>query len=479
MPTLTINDRPVTVETGTLLIDACRRAGVDIPHFCFHPYLKIAATCRMCVVEMKGQPKLVTSCSTAVADGMEVSTDTPAVREARAGIIEFLAVNHPLDCPLCDQAGECKLQDYAYKYGSGEDRMVDTKRRYGYEDLGAKIVIDKNRCIHCTRCVRFTRDLTKTGELTTVFRGSHLEITTFEGLTLDANPFAGNLVDICPVGALTNRAFRFKKRAWYLNPIPTISRHGADAKTIWADVDNNKVWRFRPRTEGEESPTCFISDEERHSWKRYSIEPSQRQTSPLLNKKSATTSDIAEALSSNRSVAVIAQGTFGCNALQQLGELATSKSMRYAHGNKRFPIQNPVFQDSDDGIINRAGALARGYRFGALQELLSKIESGEVKAVVLYHDSEFSDESESSLLRNILERAPFSLLLEPIPSDLADVATATLAVTTYLEESDFIIDHQGNVKQYAKALEPPIGVKTPAEWVKELTAVVAKVGTLR
>ena len=471
MTTLTINNRTVSIEPGALLIDACRAAGVEIPHYCYHPCLKVIATCRMCAVEVKGWPKLAVSCNTLAEDGMEVRTDTPAVAEARAGVMEFLLLNHPLDCPICDQAGECKLQDYSYQYGSGDSRMTEPKNRYDYEDLGAKIVIDKNRCIHCTRCVRFTRDITGTCELTPTNRGSHLEITTFAGLTLDSNPFAGNLVDLCPVGALTSRSFRFKKRSWYLKPIPTISRHGADAKPIWADVDRNRLWRFRPRPEGNNTPTCFISDEEREAYRRYSIDRSQRQVSPTLNGKDAAVSDIAQAMKSNGPVAVLAQGTFGCDALQRLGELASSESLRYAHGNKRIPIQNPAIQKSEDGVINRAGAIARGYRFDALEELLSKVEAGEVKTVVLYHDSEFSDESENALLRRILEKSRFSLLLEPIPSNLAQAAKATLAtlpVTTYLEESDFIIDHQGNEKRCTRALIPPKGVKTPGDWVKEL-----------
>jgi len=432
----------------------------------------------MCVVEVKGQQKLAASCATIAANGMEVRTDTESVAEARAAVMEFLLLNHPLDCPICDQAGECKLQDYSYQYGSGESRMTEPKSHWRYEDLGAKVVIDKNRCVHCTRCVRFTREITGTSELIAANRGSHLEITTFAGLTLDSNPFAGNIVDLCPVGALTSRDFRFKKRSWFLKPIPTISRHGADAKTIWADVDQNRLWRFRPRLEEDNSPTCFISDRERLAWHRYDLEPSQRVTAPTLNKKNAEASDIAEALNANSPVAVVAQGAFGCDALQQLGELASLKSLRYAHGNVRIPIQNAAIQKSEDGVINRSGITARGYKFGALHELLSKVEAGEIKAVVLYHDSEFSDESENALLRRIVKCAPFSLLLEPIPSDLTEVTTATLPVTTYLEESDFIIDHQGNLKRYTKALTPPKGVRTPAAWVKELTltAVAATVG---
>jgi NADH-quinone oxidoreductase subunit G len=431
----------------------------------------------MCVVEVKGQPKLATSCSTAAAEGMEVSTCSPAVLAAREGTMEFLSLNHPLDCPLCDKAGECKLQDYAYLHGSSDGRAIEEKTRFGYEDLGAKIVLDKNRCIHCTRCVRFTREITGQGELTVANRGSHLEITTFEGLTLDSNPFACNIIELCPAGAMTSRDFRFKKRAWYLRPIPTISRHGADAKPIWADVDQNRLWRFRPRFEGESVLHRMISDEERLAWHRYDLEPSQRRTSPTLKGKPAKVRDIAKELFANAPIAVLAQATFGCGALQQVGELASLDSLRYAHGNKKFPIQNPSIQLSDDGAINKAGALERGYRFGAVQELLSKIEAKEVKAVVIYHDSELSDAAENELLAKVAKKARFSLVLEPIPSGLSDLASATLPVTTYLEESDFVIDHQGDTKPYQKALEPPKGIMAPGAWATELkAAAVGAVG---
>jgi NADH-quinone oxidoreductase subunit G len=194
---------------------------------------------------------------------------------------------------------------------------------------------------------------------------------------------------------MTSKDFRFKKRVWYLKPVPTISRHGADAKPIWADVDQNRLWRFRPRFEGELSLHQLISDGERLAWHRYDLEPSKRHTSPTLKGKPAEASDIASKLSANAPIAVLAQATFGCGALQQIGELASSESLRYAHGNKKFPIQNSSIQKSEDGAINRAGALERGYRFGAIQDLLSKVEAGEVKAVVIYHDSELSDDAEN------------------------------------------------------------------------------------
>jgi NADH-quinone oxidoreductase subunit G len=160
--------------------------------------------------------------------------------------------------------------------------MVEPKRRYRYEDLGAKIVIDKNRCIHCTRCIRFTQEISGTSELTVANRGAELEVTTYAGRSMDANPLAGNVVDLCPVGALTSRDFRFNKRVWYLKPVPTISRASALANPIWADVDQNRVWRFRPRPLEGKPATFFLFDHERAQWHRYDQDPAARMVQPTL-----------------------------------------------------------------------------------------------------------------------------------------------------------------------------------------------------
>jgi len=472
MPTLKINDVSVTVESGTLLLDACKRAGFDIPHYCYHPALTPVATCRMCMVEIKGQPKLATSCTVLAADGMEVSTNTPGVSDARAAVMEFLLINHPLDCPICDQAGECKLQDYSYQYGSGDSRMAEPKRRYQYEDLGAKIVIDKNRCIHCTRCVRFTQEISKTFELTVANRGAHLEVTTYEGLSMDANPLAGNVVDLCPVGALTSRDFRFTKRAWYLKPIPTISRHSAMASPIWADVDENKVWRFRPRHLEMKRATHFLFDAERQAYARYNLDAATRLRQPELKGVPSTLEVIAEGLRSAGTVAVVGQGTFGCDSAQRLGALASREELRFGSGDRRYGLHYPELQGSGDGIFNRRGFAERGYRFGHLDELLDLVKRGDVKAVVVLHDAELSSHRENEQLRHIVEAASFSLALEPIPSELSSVAVARLPVATYLEESDFVVNHDGELRRYQKVLNPPKGVKPLVAWAKELLSLL-------
>ncbi|MBP1773317.1 MAG: nqo3 [Holophagaceae bacterium] len=478
MPTIKINDVELSVTPGTLVLDACRTVGIDIPHYCYHPALTPVATCRMCLVEIKGQPKLATSCTTTVPPApkdnpeavvMEVFTNTPAVADARAGVMEFLLINHPLDCPICDQAGECKLQDYSYSYGSGDSRMAEVKRRYRYEDLGAKIVIDKNRCIHCTRCVRFTREISGGGELTVASRGAHLEVTTYTGKSLDQNPYAGNVVDLCPVGALTSRDFRFKKRVWYLKSVPSISRHSALGSPIWIDHEANQIHRFRPRPlEGKET-THFISDEERYSYAHYNR--GALVQGPLLKGQAATVDALREALQAAGATAVIGQGTFGCDAAQRLGELATSADLRYGSGDKTIPVVLPKYQTSADGILNRRGFTERGFRFGALEDLLGKVQKGEVKAVVVLHDAAFTSSKEADLLGQILKAAPFSLALEFEASDLGRAATAWLPITSFAEESDFIVNHDGELRRYQKAIQPPKGVRTVPAWVKDLAAV--------
>ncbi len=482
MPTIKINDVEMSVNPGTLVLDACRSLGIDIPHYCYHPALSPVATCRMCLVDIKGQPKLATSCTTTVPPApkdnpnavvMEVFTNTPAVADARAGVMEFLLINHPLDCPICDQAGECKLQDYSYAYGSGDSRMAEVKRRYRYEDLGAKIVIDKNRCIHCTRCVRFTREISGGGELTVANRGSRLEVTTFTGKSMDQNPYAGNVVDLCPVGALTSRDFRFRKRVWYLKSVPSISRHSALGSPIWIDHEGNQIHRFRPRPLPGKETTHFISDEERYAYPRYNR--SGKAPLPTLKGAPASLDAIREALQAAGPVAVIGQGTFGCDAAQRLGDLATSEGLRYGSGDKTIPIVLPKYQTSADGILNRRGFSERGFRFGALEELLGKVQSGEVKAVVLLHDAAFSSVRESELLGQLLGASTFSLALEVEASPLGRAATAWLPIASFAEESDFIVNHDGELRRYQKALQAPKGVRTVPTWAKDLIAVPAAV----
>ncbi len=219
---LTIDGRSVRAAEGTSVLNAAAAAGIDIPHFCFHPAFEAEGSCRMCLVEIEGLPKLELACSTAVREGLVVRTATGRVRDARRAVLEFLLAEHPLDCPICDKAGECKLQDYYDAHGRFPGRFVEPReKRDKLVAIGRGLVLDRERCILCTRCVRFLRKVTKTGELGVFERGVRAEIGTFGDALVD-NDYAGNLVDICPVGAITDTDFRFKTRAWFLERRPSV-----------------------------------------------------------------------------------------------------------------------------------------------------------------------------------------------------------------------------------------------------------------
>jgi len=219
---LTIDGRAVTALAGTSVLQAAGQAGIDIPHFCHHPAFAAEGSCRMCLVEIEGLPKLELACSTPVRDGLVVRTATARVEQARRDVLEFLLADHPLDCPICDKAGECRLQDYYERFGRFPGRFLEAKeKRDKLVRLGRGLVLDRQRCVLCTLCVRFLRRFTGTGELGVFERGARAEIGLFDGTAVDNN-YAGNLVDICPVGAITAEDFRFKTRAWFLRRGPTV-----------------------------------------------------------------------------------------------------------------------------------------------------------------------------------------------------------------------------------------------------------------
>jgi NADH-quinone oxidoreductase subunit G len=255
MPRLTVNGKEIEVPAGTNLIEAARRAGVEVPHYCYHPGLSIAGQCRLCMVDIEKTPRPTIACNTLAADGMVVNTETDRVRETRQSIMEFHLINHPLDCPVCDQAGECWLQIYYMKHGLYDPRMRDEKvHKPKAVPLGPHVILDAERCILCSRCVRFCDEITGTGELGIFERGDHSEIGLFPGRELD-NKYSGNVVDICPVGALTDRDFRFQVRVWYLETTKSVCPGCARGCNIEIHVnrrrphhaEGRRVARLKPR----------------------------------------------------------------------------------------------------------------------------------------------------------------------------------------------------------------------------------------
>lgn len=256
MPKLTIDGKEIEVEAGMTIIQAADKLGISIPRYCYHPALPVSGNCRICMVEVEKQPKLQIACYTPVADGMVVKTTSPKVLEVRKTVLEFLLVNHPVDCPVCDQAGECKLQDYYMEHGQYESRLDDVKVKKEKKafSIGPTVMLDQERCILCTRCVRFTDNITKTSEFGVFQRGDHSQLDVYPGKQLDNN-YSGNVVDICPVGALTDKDFRFKCRVWYLDHTKSVCPGCSMGCNINIDWDkarprtkkNERVMRLKPR----------------------------------------------------------------------------------------------------------------------------------------------------------------------------------------------------------------------------------------
>jgi NADH-quinone oxidoreductase subunit G len=284
MPKLEIDGKPVEVAQGATVMDAANKLGVYVPHFCYHRKLSIAANCRMCLVEVEKAPKPLPACATPVAEGMKVWTHSPAAKKAQNGVMEFLLINHPLDCPICDQGGECQLQDLAVGYGHGGSRYQEAKRVVLRKDIGPLVAAEEmTRCIQCTRCVRFGEEIAGVMELGMINRGEHAEIVAFVGKTVDSE-LSGNMIDLCPVGALTSKPFRYSARTWELDRRKSVSPHDGLGANLIVQVKQNRVMRVLP-LENEAINECWLSDKDRFSYE--GLDSEERLTRPMVRRDGA------------------------------------------------------------------------------------------------------------------------------------------------------------------------------------------------
>ncbi len=326
MPTLTINGTEVTVEDGVTVLQACQQLGVEIPHFCYHDRLEIAGNCRMCLVEMEKSPKPIASCAMPAVDGMVIRTDSPTAQNAREGVMEFLLINHPLDCPICDQGGECDLQDQAMAYGRDRSRFTENKRSVKEKDLGPLIETFMTRCIHCTRCVRFGDEIAGVEELGATGRGEHMEIGTYVEKAISSE-LSGNMIDICPVGALTSKPYAFAARSWELSKTETIDVLDAVGSNSRVDSRGREVMRVLPRL-NEDINEEWIADKTRFAYdglKRQRLDrPMMRREGRLVD---ATWQEAFDAVAgrlrglSGHKVAAIAGDLVDCEAMAALKDL--------------------------------------------------------------------------------------------------------------------------------------------------------------
>jgi NADH-quinone oxidoreductase subunit G len=276
---INLDGQQVSVTEGSMIMHAADKAGTYIPHFCYHKKLSIAANCRMCLVDVEKAPKPMPACATPVTNGMIVRTKSDKAIKAQQSVMEFLLINHPLDCPICDQGGECQLQDLAVGYGGSSSRYEEEKRVVLHKDVGPLISMEEmSRCIHCTRCVRFGQEVAGVMELGMLHRGEHAEITTVLGDTVDSE-VSGNMIDLCPVGALTSKPFRYSARNWELSRRKSVSPHDSTGANLLVQVKNNRVMRVLP-LENDDVNECWLADRDRFSYE--ALNGPERLTSPML-----------------------------------------------------------------------------------------------------------------------------------------------------------------------------------------------------
>lgn len=463
MPKIIIDGREIEFKQGQTIIEAAADNGITIPHFCWHPKLSVSGNCRMCLVEVEQMPKLVIACSTVASEGMVVHTKSEKSTAAVNAVMEFFLINHPLDCPICDEAGECKLQDYAYQHGVGESRFVEEKVHKDKRVLlGPRVLFDGERCISCSRCIRFCDEIAKDSELTFVQRGDRVTITTFPGEELD-NPYSMNVVDICPVGALTNRDFRFKARVWDMSHTNTVCNGCARGCNTEMWVRNNEVLRLVPR-HNEDVNSYWMCDHGRLNTFKF-INADDRVDSAQIRKEGVLTKvswdeAFAEAASRLKSfskdeIAVIGSPFATCEDNYMISKFAKAV---LGTGNIDFVRHSdPEFGDDilrrDDITPNSLGAELTGVfpsKNGRnFEQIIKAINEKKIKALYLCEDDlvGFDPSLESTFSKLdllIIHSSNFNKT-----TTLADIV---FPAATYAEKNGTFVNFQGRVQRIRPAV---------------------------
>jgi len=486
MAKISVDGVEYEVSEGRTILQALDDLGVlmgqvEIPHYCWHPKLSIDGSCRLCQVEIEGFPKLQIACNTTVKDGMVIRTQTERVKKAREGVMELLLVNHPLDCPICDQAGECKLQDYAFEYGVAHARTREPRRAAAKRvDLGPTIVFDQERCILCRRCVRFCREVPKTGELAVFARGDRSLIDTLPDQPLE-NDYSMNVADICPVGALTTKDFRFKIRVWFLNDVPGVCTGCSNGCNVYLGVANNKVYRYVPRRNDAVNET-WLCDEGRLSYKAIGA-PDRIKETALRGAHGLAAATRGAALAHAAALLKRAVDAHGPGAVAGVAsahacneDLEVLKRLLDGLGAQGC-VPVPTWRADDllrkpEQAANAAGARALG--FGDPAPILAGIRSGAVKAlVVLGHDL---------LLPAFLGGAePLAgleavILLDTHHSELERAAHVVFPARHPAERAGTLTNHAGLAQRVEPAVEPAFEAYCEGEILAALGAALGLTG---
>ena len=486
MPKVTINDRTVEVEKGATLVDAALKVGVQIPHYCYHPRLSVVGQCRMCLVDIwdrgRKMPKLQAACSMKVEnDNWVVRTDTPEVQEAQKGMMEFFLINHPLDCPICDQAGECGLQDYSFKHGVAFSRFqFEDKRTYPGREripLGSNVILNMNRCIQCTRCVRFTQEISQTAELGFFNRGARAEIGTFPGKPLE-NHLSTCVVDICPVGALTSTRFRFAERVFYLDKKPSICTGCEVGCNVTMEHRRGKIKRYKPRFNPEVND-YWMCDYGRSTFERYEKLPrlAAVRVRPEATGNGGFYGGWKEALdlvhrrlreANGSSVAILGSAFLTTEEAYLLNKLAGALGTPH----RSVPVDlGPTWTipnlkggiSGQEQAPNRRGAELVGLTPGEVREggtlldatALLKGDAAAQADVVIVSDSDFSEAAHNPQVVERLRRAKLLIVFGWCDSPLAKVADIALPVSTHAEKDGTFVNVEWRLQHFGAAFPAP------------------------
>jgi len=462
MPKVEIDGKSVEVADGTTVIQAAEALGIEIPHYCWHPGLSISGNCRMCLVEIEKSPKLQIACNTRVTDGMVVRTTSEKTQQAQRAVLEFLLINHPIDCPVCDQAGECKLQEYYMDYDRQRSRFAlpEKVQKEKAVPIGAHVMLDRERCILCARCTRFVDEVTKTHELSINQRGNHSEITLAPGTTLD-NPYSANVIDICPVGALTSREFRFQARVWYLDKTPTVC--GACANGCNVDVYHRegRIFRFVPRANPDVNE-YWMCDEGRYSWR--SLQGEHRLMEPLSRDGDrfvlAEWDDlldrvVRETQRDGKRTAVLVSASATNEEIWAASRFAEATGA-WIGGHAWSPpdAAGDDFLVKADKNPNARGLGLFGLATDAAHGLRERLQRGEVATLVLVRADllRWFDDAE---MRAALERLGSLIVIDSDASETAQYANLVLPIGTYVESDGTVVNHAGRLQRMRAALPPP------------------------
>jgi len=483
MPKVTIDGKETEVPEGLNVIQAAEHLGIEIPHYCFHPGLSVPGNCRMCLVEIEKAPKLQIACNTKVADGMVVHTQSAKTRAAQKAVLEFLLINHPIDCPVCDQAGECKLQDYYMEFDQQPSRFpLGKKVRKGKAiDVGSDVMLDQERCVLCARCTRFFDEITHTGELAIFNRGDHNQIDIYPDKPIN-NKYAGNVIDICPVGALTERDFRFRMRVWYLHRAQSVCAGCERGCAIDIHHHRNRIYRYKPRYNPEVN-SYWMCDEGRHDFVKLQTET--RLTAPLLQERDRLMPEewgvVLRRLAADLEMVKKAHGPRAIGAI--VGAQATNEEafalkqlMRDTIASDRIAMVSftPLGASGEDNFLIRAnknpntrGLEALGLAANQLGAFATAVAGGELKMLIVMRADLVRVMGEAEFVRTF-GALDFLTVLDTDANEMVRMANHVLPIGAYPETSGTFTNFKGRVQRINQAFLPPANALTGIEAIARI-----------